>query len=279
MSSAAGPFMLWQASTKQVQETEDLNQNTDPSWVSLEAVKAHLKPSVRNTNIGSGYDSSSPGPAGNGWYSPFLESTTSSPTLALPFQEMGLDIPDIPPLLPAAYPVHFQIPPLRPGGFAAPDENEINPLVVVTFQHIPDIEHITAQHEQGAGYPVHAPSRLPCSGNNEDPAYGMELSDSEYFASPSATLALQVVPNEHPSHLMEVSDNRTAEDLGTTRTVLAPETRSNGAPLLPTISPGNDMDPVFSMELSDNEWDPCVGLVLSNDEDVAAHMEISDDDT
>ncbi|KAG6912428.1 hypothetical protein DXG01_014680 [Tephrocybe rancida] len=241
--------MLWQASTKQVQEAEDLNQGMDPSWVSLPAAKSLFKPAARNANIGSGYDSSLLGPAGDGWYSPFPESPTASPTPALPFQGVGPDITNIPPLEPAAYQIHFQIPPLGPGAFAAPDESEMDPLVVATFWFIPDYDRMPEQEKQQTGHSIGAPVPVPYSGNDDDPAYGMELSDSESLPSAVAQPAPDSMPVDHLSSDLEVSDR------------------------------GDDMDPAFGMELSDDEWDPCVGLVLSDDEDVAANMEISDDET
>ncbi|KAG6913914.1 hypothetical protein DXG01_003583, partial [Tephrocybe rancida] len=42
--------------------------------------------------------------------------------------------------------------------------------------------------------------------------------------------------------------------------------------------PSNELAPAYEMDLSDNDWDPSAGLVLSDNEDVAADMELSDDD-
>ncbi|KAG6904173.1 hypothetical protein DXG01_012109, partial [Tephrocybe rancida] len=42
--------------------------------------------------------------------------------------------------------------------------------------------------------------------------------------------------------------------------------------------PSNGTDPAYDMELSDDEWDLSAGLVLSDDEEVVRYMEISDDD-
>ncbi|KAG6903817.1 hypothetical protein DXG01_014681, partial [Tephrocybe rancida] len=262
------------ASTKQVQEAEDLNQGMDPSWVSLPAAKSLFKPAARNANIGSGYDSSLLGPAGDGWYSPFPESPTASPTPALPFQGVGPDITNIPPLEPTAYPIHFQIPPLGPGAFAAPDESEMDPLVVATFRFIPDYDRMPEQEKQQTGHSIGAPVPVPYSGNDDDPAYGMELSDSKSLPSAVAQPAPDPMPVDHLYSDLEVSDRGGAKDAGS-RTQ---DRRENGLQLPQTILT-DDMDPAFGMELSDNEWDPCVGLVLSDDEDVAANMEISDDET
>ncbi|KAG6905537.1 hypothetical protein DXG01_002091 [Tephrocybe rancida] len=134
---AAGLYMLWQASTKQVQETEDLEHDMDPSWVLLQDVKKLFKAVPQWTNIGSGYDSSLPGPAGDGIYSSLPNSALSSPTPALPFENMSPDISTIPHLTPSAYSLHFRVPPLGPGAFAAPEESAIGPAIAAMFQYIP----------------------------------------------------------------------------------------------------------------------------------------------
>ncbi|KAG6905830.1 hypothetical protein DXG01_000486 [Tephrocybe rancida] len=82
---AAGLFMLWHASSKQVQETDDLEGVPDPSFVSLADAKKLFTPVMQKGNIGSGYDSLLPGPASDGSYSSLPHSTPPSPTLVLPF--------------------------------------------------------------------------------------------------------------------------------------------------------------------------------------------------
>ncbi|KAG6913979.1 hypothetical protein DXG01_003164 [Tephrocybe rancida] len=169
----------------------------------------------------------------------------------LPFQEMGWDITTIPPLAPATYPFHFQLPPLGPGAFVAPNDSEVNPLNSSTKGN-------AAECQCAARQAVHAPSPVPYSGNKDDPAYGMELSDSEVIPSPitnPAGCAMDCQRTMVPSRHYPGNDSWE-----------------------PAMTLLHDMDPALGMELSDNEWDPSVGLVLSDDEDVAANMEISDDE-
>ncbi|KAG6913913.1 hypothetical protein DXG01_003589 [Tephrocybe rancida] len=108
------------------QETADPPAGTDPSWVSMGRATWVLNPVEHDAHVASGYDSSLLGPAGDGWYSPLASSRASSPTPALPFDEMSPDVSDIPHLPTSAYPYHFQLPPLGFGGFVAPNVDEIN---------------------------------------------------------------------------------------------------------------------------------------------------------
>ncbi|KAG6904324.1 hypothetical protein DXG01_004165 [Tephrocybe rancida] len=178
---AAGLFLLWHGSMSNAQETEDPPHDTDASWMSIPQCRARLSPLAPNQIDGSGYASSLPGPTGDGEYSSLPKSASSSPTPALPFEELSADIINIPLLTPSAYPTHFRLPLLGHGAW-----------------------------------------------------YGMELSDDE----------------DPGIEEMEVLSGQ----------------------------PGNGTDPAYDMELSDDEWDPSAGLVLSDDKEVVRYMEISDDD-
>ncbi|KAG6903522.1 hypothetical protein DXG01_000456, partial [Tephrocybe rancida] len=98
------------------------------------------------------------------------------------------------------------IPPLGPGAFAAPDESEMDPLVVATFRFIPDYDRMPEQEKQQTGHSIGAPVLVPYSGNDNDPAYGMELSDSESLPSAVAQPAPDPMPVDHLYSDLEVSD-------------------------------------------------------------------------
>ncbi|KAG6906067.1 hypothetical protein DXG01_016054 [Tephrocybe rancida] len=291
---AAGLYMLWHASSKQVQETEDLEGVPDPSFVSLADVKKLFKPVMCKRNIGSGYDSSLPGLAGDGSYSALPHSAPPSPTPVLPFDNMSPDDALIPYLPPSAYPLHFRVPPLGLGMFAAPEDSAIPPDVAASFRYIPPSTTIVGSLRTDGDESNHS-SPVEYSGNTLDPAYAMELSDDESVSAknreqsgnPSVPIPTPGIGSDiDPAFGMELSDGECADatvnQLGPLVApggiadlsihTLGPDTRSQA------VLPGNDLDLAYEMDLSDDDWDPSAGLVLSEDEDVAAEMELSDDE-
>ncbi|KAG6914146.1 hypothetical protein DXG01_002187 [Tephrocybe rancida] len=281
---AAGLYMLWQASTKQVQETEDLEHETDPSWVLLQDAKKLFKPVPRRTNIGS--------------------------------------------------------------AFAAPEESAIGPAIAATLQYIPPDATLSAPPCANTGHEGYPVVQVEYSGNTQDPAYGMELSDDGSIAGlygerkgdqlrpyagntadpafhmersdegqlawstqvtlmPASLTSPEHIP-QHPgivpgepiingkhngdglrSYVSNAADPAFRRELSQLNLAPASLTSPKHIPQPPGIVPnevitktypGNELDPTYEMDLSDNDWDPSAGLVLSDNEDVAADMELSDDE-
>ncbi|KAG6914749.1 hypothetical protein DXG01_015528 [Tephrocybe rancida] len=247
---AAGLFLLWHGSMSNARETEDPPHDMDASWMSILQCTARLSPLVPNQIERSRYASSLPGPTGNGEYLSLPNSASSSPTPALPFEELSADIINIPLLTPSAYPTHFRLPPLGHGAWVAPKQSMVDPKIATTLLHVPPPASVTVTVADVAGNDHRPPQPAassgakdeegpgqgpaPSFGNDADPSYGMELSDDK----------------DPGIEEMEVL-------LG---------------------QPGNGTNPAYDMELSDNKWDPLAGLVLSDDDEVVRYIEISDDD-
>ncbi|KAG6905831.1 hypothetical protein DXG01_000487, partial [Tephrocybe rancida] len=187
---------------------------------------------------------------------------------------MSPDVPLIPYLLPAAYPLHFRVPPLGPGMFAAPEESAIAPDVAASFRYnLPSTTIVGPLHTHGEQR-NHA-SLVEYSGNTLDPAYAMELSDDKCIPIATIGFSNDVVP----AFSMKLSDGEGADGTGTQVGPSLPSVPTTGPDACTLeLLPGNDLDPAYEMDLLDDEWDPSAGLVLSDDEDVAADMELSDDE-
>ncbi|KAG6915998.1 hypothetical protein DXG01_008883 [Tephrocybe rancida] len=256
-------------------------------------VKKLFKPVLRRTNIGSGYNSLLPGLAGDGIYLSLQNSAPSSPTPALPFENMSPDVFTIPHLMPSAYPLHFRVPPLGPGAFAAPEESAVGPAIAATFQYISTDATLLAPPCTNTGHKRYPAVQVEYSGNTQDPAYDMELSDdgsiAESYGEHNGDQLRPYVGNTaDPAFRMELSDDE-GQLACSTRLNLTPAslTSPEHIPQHPGIVPdepitksypSNELDPAYEMDLSDNDWDPSAGLVLSDNEDVAADMELSNDE-
>ncbi|KAG6917597.1 hypothetical protein DXG01_001945 [Tephrocybe rancida] len=96
---------------------------------------------------------------------------------------MSPDISTIPHLTPAAYPLHFGVPPLGPGAFAAPEESAIAPEIAATFQYIPPTATLSATPCTNTRHDRYGAVPAEYCGNTQDPAYGMELSDDRSIAA------------------------------------------------------------------------------------------------
>ncbi|KAG6905781.1 hypothetical protein DXG01_000782 [Tephrocybe rancida] len=84
-----------------------------------------------------------PGLTGDGEYLSLQNSASLSPTPALPFKELSMDIINIPLLTPSAYLTHFWLPPLGHGAWVAPKQSMVDPKVAAMLLHVPPPASVT----------------------------------------------------------------------------------------------------------------------------------------